>query len=295
MRRLGCALIVLTVLATACGGDSPEAADDGAGIAALDREGAEADRESGDKGNGKDKEVTRKPSKTKAGGTSSSSNSAPTSAPPSGDTGATETGGPQPATPVPSGTHSYDTDGQTTVSGNTRDMPKTTTLTARGPSGGRQVQVRDLRDQEGNGTVVETGLLYQKDGVYITYVKITATFPGGLTDVRELRPRRPALAAPTGARPGASGSFVMEGSGTRAAVTIKALRFEEIAVGGANVNTLVVGTRIVFSGAVEGEQTSTSWFWGKHVMALREQVSTDVTNGPIRFQSNYEAALTKLP
>jgi hypothetical protein len=60
------------------------------------------------------------------------------------------------------------------------------------------------------------------------------------------------------------------------------------------VQTLVVDTKIVFSGAIEGRQTSTSWFWGKHVMAVREAVATDVSSGPIRVQSQYQAQLTRL-
>jgi hypothetical protein len=197
--------------------------------------------------------------------------------------------------PIPAGTHSYDTDGTTTVSGNTRRMPKSTTLTARGPRGDEQTQIRDLRDSDGNGTVVETRLLYREEGVYITYVKITASFPGGFTDVRELQPAKPELIAPTGAKPGASASFSMEGSGTRADVDVAAKRFEDVAVGGTNVRTLVIDTKIVFSGAIEGRQTSTSWFEGEHAMAVREAVATDVSSGPIRLQSQYQAQLTRLP
>ncbi|HEY7873538.1 MAG TPA: hypothetical protein VIG64_00285, partial [Actinomycetota bacterium] len=223
---------------------------------------------------------------------------------PSGTSGNDNAGGkksaprrPQVAAPVPipAGTHSYDTDGTTTVSGNTRRMPKSTTLTARGPRGDEQTQIRDLRDSDGNGTVVETRLLYREEGVYITYVKITASFPGGFTDVRELQPAKPELIAPTGAKPGASASFSMEGSGTRADVDVAAKRFEDVAVGGTNVRTLVIDTKIVFSGAIEGRQTSTSWFEGEHAMAVREAVATDVSSGPIRLQSQYQAQLTRLP
>jgi hypothetical protein len=302
LKRFGYLLFTLALLTSACGGTSEPASDEGEGIAALEGNDAGADGASVDGGTKAGKTKAKggagKSATKKQAGTSSSSRgvgaSTTTSRRPAATTGGAP-GGAQPAVPVPDGTHSYDTDGQTTVSGNKRDMPETTTLTAQPPRGEEQTQIRDLRDDDGNGTVIETRLVYRKEGVYITYVKITATFPGGLTDVRELRPRQPELIAPTGAGPGSSASFVMTGSGTKADVSIRALRFDKIAIGGSSVNALIVGTKIVFSGALEGEQNSTSWVWGRHILALKEQVSTDVTNGPIRLQSDYEAVLTKLP
>jgi hypothetical protein len=78
-------------------------------------------------------------------------------------------------------------------------------------------------------------------------------------------------------------------------VSIKAQTYDKISIGGSSVKALIVDTRIVFSGALKGEQNSTTWFWNKHILAVKEQVSTDVTNGPIRAQADYKAVLTKLP
>jgi hypothetical protein len=301
LKRFGYLVLALALLTSACSARTSETASEGDGIAALDRSDANMDGASSDGGakaeKKKGKSVAGKSATKKEAGSSSSKDTSSSTSSENNAASAQggENSGAQPALPIPRGTHSYDTEGHSTVSGNRRDMPETTTLTAQAPRGDEQTQIRDLRDEDGDGTVVETRLQYRKEGVYITYVKITATFSGGLTDVRELKPRRPELIAPTGVGPGSSASFVMEGSGTRAEVRIKALGYDKIAIGGSSVNALIVDTKIVFSGALKGEQNSTTWFWNKHILALKEQVSTDVTNGPIRAQNDYEAVLTKLP
>lgn len=303
MKRLGYLVFALVLVMSACSERAAETASDGEGIAALEKD-TTADKASSGESDTKTRKKNEKSvtgaSETKRQSKSSSSSgtgesSSADSSEAAATTGGGEGGGAKPAAPIPRGTHSYDTEGHTTVSGNRRDMPEKTTLTAQAPRGQQQTQIRDLRDEDGNGTVVETWLVYRDEGVYITYVKITATFPGGLTDVRELRPRKPELIAPTGVGPDSSASFVMEGSGTRAEVTIKAQRFDKLTIGGTSVNALIVDTRIVFSGALKGEQNSTSWFWNKHILAVKEHVSTDVTNGAIRIQRDYQAVLTRLP
>jgi hypothetical protein len=310
MKRLGGVLLVIALVLSACGGRNPEPATGGDGLAALDEQAPSGDSatKGGDADAGskaeKEKQKASGGKKQRAGGGATNPGAADdgeSDAPDASSDGAQDKkpaprqAQAAPAAPVPAGTLSYDTDGTQSVSGNQRRMPRTTTLTARAPRGDEQTQIRDLRDSDGNGTVVETRLLYRPDGVYITYVKITATFSGGFTDVRELRPPKPALIAPTGAKPGATASFSMEGSGTRADVDVAAKRFEDVTIGDSTVRALVVDTKIVFSGAIEGRQTSTSWFWGKHVLSVREAVATDVSNGPIRVQSQYQAVLTRLP
>lgn len=61
------------------------------------------------------------------------------------------------------------------------------------------------------------------------------------------------------------------------------------------VETLVAKTDIVFSGAIEGEQHSTSWFWPRHIIALKEQVTSNIENGPITAETKYEATIRRLP
>lgn len=305
MRRLVSMLLLLALAGSACAG--PAAPDDsGGGIAALEDERSSSDRQKKDatkKDRGQDGASARKPRSARSKTTKPASGTQNPAAPQ--DNGSIDKSGPKRArspetTPpaaaaIPAGTHEYATQGERTVSGNRQEMPSTTTLTAETSTGEEQRQIRDLRDANGNGTVTESRLLYRSDGVFLTYVKVTSKFPGGLTDVREFRLPRPQLLAPAGGGPGFERSFSMHGSGTRADVSLKALRYERVRVDGRAVTALVVATRIVFSGALEGEQVSVAWFWPEHVMVLKEQVETDVRNGPIRLQSDYEATLKDLP
>src|SRR3712207_4391807 len=104
----------------------------------------------------------------------------------------------------------------------------------------------------------------------------------------------PILVAPAGGGPGFNRSFTMQGSGTKAKVTITAHRWENVAVSGQEIRALMVETDIRFSGALEGYQRTISWFWPKHLLTLKEQVQTDVRNGPIRLQSTYQAQIQKV-
>lgn len=298
MRRMPSFLLVLVMLTAACGsrpqglsapaGEQVERATgpgkektSGKGSDAANRGGSggkEAGSEgSGGGGNGGD----GSPPGQGSAGTGSGSGS------PSGPSR-----GPSPAAPIPAGTYEYDTDGEMTLSGGQpRKMPRVTTLAVAGPSGNEQRSVRDLRDSEGIGQVTETRLRYLPDGIHLSYVKVTFNFPGGLSDVREFNVSPPELLAPTGGGPGFKRSFTMKGSGTTATVSIQALRWEIVKIGNSSIRSVVVKTAIEFSGAIQGRQDSTTWFWPKHLLALREEVRGNVQNGPIRARSEYVAVL----
>lgn len=300
MKRLEVFLIAVVLAAGAC--TTPEEPPK-EGIAALDEQkekDAAAEPQAGAKktqGGASKSSGSAGGGGTKASGGGSQPNgggSSGTSSQGGGGGGTTQPEAAAPA-PVPQGEHQYATQGQRTINGNSSDLPETTTLSARAPAGEVQRQARDLRDSDGNGTLTETDLHYRGNGVFLSYVKVTSRFQGGLTDVREFRLPRPVLIAPRGGGPGFTQSFTMQGSGTTAKVAIEAHRWENVAVGGRQVRALLVQTDIRFSGALEGYQRSTSWFWPKHLMPLKEQVQTDVRNGPIRLQSNYQAQLKQLP
>lgn len=303
MKKLNALLVALVLAATACGGSTPEETERD-GIAALDeKKEADAPDRADDKkpkasggaaaqGGGTKKQKT---TQTTGGGGSQPATGGGGANPAGGGGGGGSTQTAAAPAPIPQGEHEYATEGQRTVSGNTSELPKTTTLTAEAPADGVQRQARDLRDSDGNGTLTETDLHYRADGVFLSYVKVTSRFQGGITDVREFKLPRPQLVAPAGGGPGFTRAFTMRGSGTTAKVTIEAQRWEEAAVSGRQVRALLVVTDIRFSGALEGYQRSTSWFWPKHLLTLKEQVETDVRNGPIRLQSNYEAQLRQLP
>lgn len=308
MKRVIASAILVSLIATACGGDpATPSSTEGRDVAgAPTRKGVP-------KKGGPPKASTDKTSKT-GGDTGRANARKKREASPEADGGAATassegkggrrvssadaqrpSAGAQPApVPIPAGTHAYATDGRRTVSGNTQDLPETTTLEAEGAQGDFQRQTRDLRDGDGYGTVTETHLIYGPQGVYLAYVKVTSSFPGGFTDVREFRLPDPVLIAPRGSGPGFETSFTMEGSGTRADVHIAAVRYESTRIGGTPLRSLVVDTTISFSGALEGEQRSISWYWPKHLWAVKEQVHTDVRNGPIRLLSDYRAEVKQL-
>lgn len=308
MKRLVGTLLVLSLALAGC--SSPQGTERGNEIAALEGDESKEKPAGGGKGGGGpkgDAGTKKKPQPKNGGGGGATGGGGGSAA--NGDGGNGGGGGSQPsasgggggstsqaaAAPIPAGEYEYATDGERTVSGNSEQLPDVTTLTAGAPANGVQRQTRDLRDSEGNGILTETDLLYRDGDVFLSYVKITARFQGGLTDVREFRPSRPQLIAPAGAGPGYARSFTMEGSGTRAKVTIRAHRYESVTVAGSPVRALLVQTGIAFTGALEGRQRSLSWFWPKHLLTLKERVDTDVRNGPIRLQSNYEATVKRLP
>ncbi|MFN2587726.1 MAG: hypothetical protein ABR613_06395 [Actinomycetota bacterium] len=270
-------------------GEQKDEAREGGGGGARDDGGRGGNQESGtNKGAGKAATGGGRMAQPGGGGTSEEPADGGGSAGPAGTA-------PAAAAPIPEGTFDYATDGERSVSGNEEPMPETTTLTAAAPADGVQRQTRDLRDSEGNGILTESDLVYRGGGTALSYVKITARFQGGLTDVREFRLPRPEVIAPKGAGPGFARAFTMQGSGTRARVSIEALRYQDVTIAGRTVTALVVQNDIEFSGALEGHQRSTTWFWPKHLLPLREQVRTDVQNGPIRVQSNYVATIRRLP
>jgi len=305
VKHIVSALLALVMTASACGGDDPPESSRNDGIAALEQQDGGAGRDSGrgERKDGRKGTSEQREDAAKGGGAGKKSSRTKDSSRGGSDTpaaGANTGGGGDAsraaaAVPIPTGTHAYATDGRTTISGDGNPMPKTTTLTAQAPRGGEQRQIRDLRDDDGNGMVTELRALYRPDGVFLAYVKVTSTFAGGFTDVREFTVPKPELIAPTGGRPGFTRTFTMRGSGTRADVTVSALRFQQIAIGGSATRALVVETTIEFSGSLEGEQSSISWFWPKHILVLKEQVRTDVANGPVRYRNDYEAVLKQLP
>lgn len=193
------------------------------------------------------------------------------------------------------GTYRYATEGTTKIGElPPRDLPEETTLVAKSPSGDTQTFIRDLRDDEGNGTLTETDLVYRGSGVYLSRIKATSNFQGGGADVRELEPSKPELVLPAKDPVGFTTSFKVTGDGVTADVTLKILRTENVGIGGQSVEAIVTELKVIFSGEVTGTQRSTSWFSLKNSLLLKEDVSGDVQNGVIRVQTDYKATLKSL-
>lgn len=190
------------------------------------------------------------------------------------------------------GTYRYDTDGTMSVTGgDTRPLPKVTTLAVRPASDSQQHGVRDVRDEEGRGQVSDTAMLYRQDGVFLVSVEVTTDVGGGVRDVRAWRPAHPELLVTTGAEPGYRRQFRMRNSDTTADVTVQVLRREPVSVEGQPLETVVTEIHIELSGALEGSQTTTSWMRPGDLLPVQERFRSDVRNGLLRVQLDYDAKL----
>jgi hypothetical protein len=171
-------------------------------------------------------------------------------------------------------------------------MPSETKLVVDPPRGTRQRSVRDLRNGS-NGSVTETYLDFRDDGVYLERVKTTTTF-GPITDVRDLRPKQPVRVATPDAGPGSHVEFTMTGSNTTAKVEITLIRLEHVTIDGTSVDTIMVRTETKFSGDLQGEGTSETWFTLDRLLPVKEHSVTEASTGGNSFHSEYRAELHQL-
>lgn len=238
---------------------------------------------------------------TPAGAPTGEDPAAPVTRPPAGaetEPSAEPTGEAPPPADVPMrrpGTYTYDTSGSTSTSfTGERELPPETTLTVRPADGTTQVSVRDMRGEDGRGSVTESTLVFSTEGVSLARLKVTTVVSEGFTDEREWVLDPPELIATPNAAPGDRLTFTMDDGETRADVTIEVLREEALNVGGTEVTTVVARTTTQLSGQVEGEQTTTSWIRREEFLPVREEGSSDVRSGPVRAQGDYEAQLRSL-
>ncbi len=221
---------------------------------------------------------------------------AATSAPPepTPDPTPTQTTAPSGYSPVPADTYRYDTDGWSQFNeGERQDLPAVTTLTARAPDGGRQVQVRDMRHEDGSGQVSTYDFSFAEDAVRLHSLEnqTTVNFFGQITETSRFTADPPGVVATAGMGPGDVTSFRMQGDGTTADVSITVLRKESATVGGQAVDAVVVEQVTRLSGDVEGTARSIASYRLTDLLTLREEVTTDVTAQGQRIRSEYTAVL----
>ena len=212
-------------------------------------------------------------------------------------TGPTDTAAPAPTTPPPPapidqsatpspvapGTYRYATQGTMTIGTSSRDLPPETTLTAEQADGdGRQVQSRDMRDANGDGSVTRTTMRYAADGVYLERLVIEFSI-GGIGQTSTLTATQPYLMVPKGATPGTETTGVLEGDGIRAAIT-----FTVVSRG---ADTSAAELLAELTGEVEGRQSSQITARNADLLTVEEKVDSDVRSGGIQVKSNYHASL----
>jgi len=203
------------------------------------------------------------------------------------------------AAPAAAGRYDYDVKGSVTFSAGgppqTRPLPETATLTIAPPDGRGQTSVRESRDDEGNGSVTETVLVYEDDGVHLAYLK-TSTSAAGITDTREFRPSPPPLLIPAGAAAGDHREFTMTSTDGRITVhvTVDVRGVESVAVAGTSVDALVVDIVSELSGDVEGTQRSRIWIDRQRSLTVKEHAETDARAGLGEVHSEYDATIRRL-
>lgn len=144
-----------------------------------------------------------------------------------------------------------------------------TTLDVDPAQGDRQQSVRDQRYPDGHGIVTNSVLEFRKDGVYLTHLFQTQTFPLLGTFTTEFEPSPPVLVFPSNPKVGQSWSFTMRSKDGK--VTVESTNVVESSAeavtlgGGASVQAIrVKGTTHVtgespLGGQLDITDLTTSW------------------------------------
>ena len=183
--------------------------------------------------------------------------------------------GSTPAKPATPGTYKYDTSGATSFGAQSSKPPPVTTLRVDPPTGTRQHSTHDMRKADGSGSVSETTLDYQPQGVFLVELKITtktATTPQ-ITDTEDFVANPPVNVAPTGVKPGQSVEFDISGSGTNVHVKIDFVPARPGDFGGKDVTAEKARRELGWSPTVsfeDGLRTTVEWFSHKWEKEERE-------------------------
>jgi hypothetical protein len=172
-------------------------------------------------------------------------------------------------------------------------MPKVTTFEVGKADGSRQRQTRDLRDEDGAGTVVEQVLDFSSEGVRLVSLRIKSNF-AGITNTYSFVPQAPPVVLRPGLRDGDRSEFILEGDGVtiRTVVTVGAA--EEVRIEDQSVRAVPVTLESTFSGALTGTQRAVNRIDSSRGIPVREEVDSDVSNGSVRVRSNYKTSLKSL-
>jgi hypothetical protein len=200
--------------------------------------------------------------------------------------------------PPAAGTYRYDTSGTSTFALTVVPYPAVSTLVVDPPDGTRQHSVRDLRDAEGTGPVIDFTLDYRPDGIYVEGLKLAVGYEGAPPSGQELRPPSPQLLVPSDAAPGTHLEHDLSAGAATAHLVIDIGGHEPVDVGGQSVDAMVVHmVSSVPAGAVTGSVDLTAWLapsvslWVKERLALQASAA----GGALTLRSQYEATLQRLP
>ena len=185
------------------------------------------------------------------------------------------------------GTYRYAATGQfSSTVGGAQPRNGVTTLTVDPPSGSDQRSVR-----QGLGRVTEQVLRLDGGGAYLVSMRVTDQ---GVD--KEVRPAPPALALPADVAVGRTWSWraTSTDGATTVAATMRALRDEDVTVGGAAVRSLVVEALLTLTGDLMSTSKQTLWVSDRHRLIVRQDDATEGRLGVIAFSSTSSETLLAL-
>ncbi|MBV8982717.1 MAG: hypothetical protein JO086_17600 [Acidimicrobiia bacterium] len=203
--------------------------------------------------------------------------------------------GATPAKPAPPGTYHYDTSGSSSLGTQTSSPPPVTPFVVDPPNGTQQHSFRDERDASGKGSTTDTWFDFKPAGVYLDEIKVVSSSPFGPQTI-DFKANPPALAAPTGVKPGQSVEFDLSDPnfGANIHVHIDFVRTETITIGGQSVDTMVIHQVGTLSGKVTGTQTSDSWVSPQYDLFVKDHTVADISAYGIKAHSDITSTLQKL-
>jgi hypothetical protein len=289
MKRVAAGVAVATLLLAACGGGGSKktAASNGSTTSSLDTSTTVADTSTTAAAAGGAGATTKTTKKAgTAGGATVNGQPAGNYTPPAGAT---------PAKPSTPGTYHYDTSGSSTLGTQSSSPPPVTPLIVDPPNGTQQHSLRDERTPDGKGSTSETWLDFKPEGVYLDEIKVVSSSPFGAQTI-DFKANPPALAAPTGVKPGQSVEFDLSDPsyGANIHVKIDFVRMETITIGGQQTNTMVIHQVGTISGKITGTQTSDSWVSPQADLFVKDHTIADITAYGVKAHSDITSTLQKL-
>jgi hypothetical protein len=186
--------------------------------------------------------------------------------------------------PTAAGTYTYDSSGSQTLSGGSRAVDATSTLTVSPASGGRQSST--LHDAQGD---TRQDVVLRPGGTWLGALSLTSP-----TLSKDFRFDPPVLLLPDPGTPGARWSW--QGTSTDGSTTVSAanqlVRRETLTVGGERVATVVLQTHLVITGKdLRYTADQTSWVAPAYRLPVRTHSKGSGTYGAFPFSFDITDAL----
>ena len=271
MRRVLVVLCAAVLLTGACGGGDDDKTDAAASSRTTTTVEGETTTTAAEEAGGTTAVSAPKAGTTKKSGTATTAASKP---------------GVQQATPAgikaaAPGTYTYKVTGTMTV-GTPQKVDTTSTLKV-DPLQGTDQHSAQTGQQGGQETV----LRYQADGVYLVNLKLT----GPVNKEFKLEPPGLAFAQPATIGKAWGWSAKSTDGATTVKSDFKVLRTETITIGGEQVPTVVMETKVVTDGDVKSTSTGTMWVSEAYRLIVQEHNKINGTYGAFAFSGDTSSVM----